>query len=101
MNPAALIQLRPVDLHPPPDTTGMDEQATLERHLRHVGKRDREPQVPPHAPEDDVSRIMTPFEGIQRSNRHVSPYQIPTPNFATIPNGRTTHAVVEAPGALP
>jgi hypothetical protein len=29
MNAAALIQLRPVDLHPPPDTTGMDEQATL------------------------------------------------------------------------
>jgi hypothetical protein len=44
---------------------------------------------------------MTPFEGIRRSNRDVSPYQIPTPNFATIPNGRTTHAVVEAAGALP
>jgi hypothetical protein len=67
----------------------MEEQATLERHLRHVGKRDREPQVPPQAPEDDVSRIVTPFEGVRRSNRHVSPYQIPTPNFATIPF--TTH----------
>jgi hypothetical protein len=65
----------------------MDKQTTLERHLSHVGKRDREPQVPPHALEDDVPRIVTPFEGIRRRDRHISPYQIPTPNFATIPEG--------------
>jgi hypothetical protein len=42
----------------------MDEQATFERHLSHVRKRDRELQVPPQAPQDNVTRIVAPFEGI-------------------------------------
>ena len=27
-------------------------------------------------PENDIARIMTPFEGVRRGDRHVSPYQI-------------------------
>jgi hypothetical protein len=82
---AALVQFWPVDLDPPPDATGVDEQTTFERHLGHVRKGDRKPQVPPHAPENDIARIVTPFEGIRRGDGHVSPYQILVPVFATIP----------------
>jgi hypothetical protein len=73
---AAPVQFRPVDLDPAPDATGVDEQTTFERHLGHVRKGDRKPQVPPNAPENDIARIVTPFEGIRRGDGHVSPYQI-------------------------
>jgi hypothetical protein len=29
-----------------------------------------------HTPENDIARIVTPFEGIGRGDGHVSPYQI-------------------------
>jgi hypothetical protein len=48
----------------------VDKQASFERHLGHVRKGDREPQVPPHAPENDIARIVTPFEGIGRGDGH-------------------------------
>ena len=35
---AAPVQFRPVDLGPAPDATGVDEQATFERHLGHMRK---------------------------------------------------------------
>ena len=35
---AAPVQFRPVDLDPAPDTTGVDEQTTFQRHLGHVRK---------------------------------------------------------------
>ena len=56
---AAPIQFRPVDLDP--DATGVDEQTTFERHLGHVRKGKRKPQVPPNAPENNIARIGTPF----------------------------------------
>src|SRR5215467_11531830 len=73
---AALVQFRSVDLDPAPDATGVNEKTTFERHLGHVRKGDRKPQVPPHAPENDIDRIVTPFEGIRRGYGHASPYQI-------------------------
>jgi hypothetical protein len=39
-----------------------------------------------HTPENDIARIMTPFEGIRRGVGHVSPYQILVRFFATIPS---------------
>jgi predicted P-loop ATPase len=51
----------------------------------------RKPQVPPHAPENDIARIVTPFEGIRRGDGHVSPYQILVPIFATIPTCSIWH----------
>src|SRR5262245_65912290 len=63
---AALVQLRPVDLDPAPDATGVNEQTTFERHLGHVRTGDRKPQVPPRAPENVIARIVAPFEGIRR-----------------------------------
>jgi hypothetical protein len=50
-------------------------------HLGHVRKGDRKPQVPPHAPENDVARILTPFEGIRRGDGHVSPLPDPGSDF--------------------
>jgi hypothetical protein len=47
---ATPVQFRPVDLHPAPDATGVDEQTAFERHLGHVRKPDRKSQVPPHTP---------------------------------------------------
>jgi hypothetical protein len=72
----ALVQFRPLDLDPAPDATGVDKQTTFQCHLGHVRKGDRKPPVPPHAPENDLARIVAPFEGIRRGNGHVSPYQI-------------------------
>jgi len=47
--------------------------------MGHVRKGDRKSQVPPHTPENDIARIVTPFEGIRRGDGHVSPYQILIP----------------------
>jgi len=73
---AAPVQFRPVDLDPAPDTTGVDEQTTFESHPGHMLKMRSETLVPAHAPENDIARIVTPFERIRRGERHVSPYQI-------------------------
>src|SRR5262249_24496585 len=71
---AALVQFRPLDLDP--DATGVDEQTTFQRHLGHVPKGNRKPQVPPHTPENDIARVVTPFEGVRRGHGQVSPYQV-------------------------
>jgi len=75
MPPAALVQFGPVELDPPPDTAGADGQTSFCGNLTHLGKRKWVPQIPTHAPHDDVTWIMSPFEGIGCGNRHVSPYQ--------------------------
>ena len=85
MSAAALVQFRSIDLNPAPYATGVNEQTTFERHLGHVRKGDRKPQIPPHAPENNIARIVTPFEGIGRGDGHVSPYQMPIRFFATKP----------------
>ena len=76
VNAAALVPFRSVDLDPAPDAARVDEQTTFERHLGHMRKGNRKPQVPPHTRENDIARIVTPFEGIRRGDGHVPPYQI-------------------------
>jgi hypothetical protein len=46
-------------------------------------KGDREPHVPPLAPENDIARIVTPLKASEAGDGHVSPYQITVPVFAT------------------
>jgi len=75
MPPAALVQFGPVELDPPPDTAGADGQTSFCGNLTHLGQRKWVPQIPTHAPHDDVTWIVSPFEGIGCGNRHVSPYQ--------------------------
>src|SRR3954471_3225069 len=77
MMATALIQLRPVDLDSAPDATGIDGQSALVCHLCHVRERDRVPQVPSHAPHNDVARIVAPFERVRGSDGQHSPYQLP------------------------
>jgi hypothetical protein len=96
-------------LDPAADATGVNEQTTFERHLGHVRKGDRKPQVPPHAPENDIARMVTPFEWIRRGDGQVSPYQILLPVFATIPSidimpqgdGCTPNTAISPGGILP
>ena len=71
MTPAALVQFRPVDLDPAPNTTRADGQTSFRRHLRHLRHRERITQIPPYAPHDDVARIVSPVEGIVRGDWHV------------------------------
>jgi len=58
---AALVQFWPVDLDPAPDPTGVDQQTTFQRHLGHVRKGNRKPQVPLRTPENEIARVVTPF----------------------------------------
>lgn len=62
MRAAASVQFRAVELDPAPDAAGMNKPSPFQRHLSHVRKGNAEPQVPPHTPENDVTRIVTPFE---------------------------------------
>src|ERR1700737_727354 len=82
MSPTALVQFGPVDLNPPPNTAGADRQTSFRGHLTHLCHRNRVAKIPAHAPHDDVSRIMSPFEGIGCGDRHVSPYQTGPPQFS-------------------
>src|SRR3954452_13291601 len=78
MTPATLIQLWTKHLDPSPDATGIDQKTTFRSHLRHMRKRDWIPQVPSHAPHDNVTRIVAPLERIRGSDGQHSPYQ-PSP----------------------
>ena len=51
---------------------GLDEQASFHCHLTHLCDRERVPQIPAHAPQDNVTRIMSPLEWIGCGDRHVS-----------------------------
>jgi hypothetical protein len=81
MSPAAFVQFRTVDLDPPPNATGADVQSSFLCHLRHLRHGNRIPQIPPHAPQDDVTGIVSPLERIGGSDGHVLPYQISLPGF--------------------
>src|SRR4051812_17046103 len=86
MTPTTLIQLRPVNLNPSPDATGIKGQSPLVRHLCNVRERDWVQQVPSHAPHNDVARIVAPLERIRGSDGQHSPYQPAPPRFR---NGTT------------
>jgi len=75
MPPAALVQFGSVELDPPPDTAGTDEHASFNGHLTHLCYGERVPEIPAHTPQDNVTRIMSPFEWIACGDRHVSRYQ--------------------------
>src|ERR1700685_3463706 len=81
MPPAALVQFRPVSLHPTPHTTGADGQTSLPGHLRHLCHREGVAEIPAHTPHDDVAWIVSPFERIGCGDGHVSPYQIGISGF--------------------
>ena len=71
--PAALIQLRPVSLHPTPHTTRADRKTSFPGHLPHLCHRDGIAEIPAHTPHDNVAWIVSPFERIGCGDGHVSP----------------------------
>src|SRR5450755_2897852 len=75
MSPTTLVQFGPIDLDPPPNTAGADRQTSFRGHLAHLCRRNRVAEIPTHTPHDDVTRIMSPLEGIRRGDWHISPYQ--------------------------
>ena len=81
MSPTAFIRFWPVDLDPPPDTTGADGQTSFRSHLRHLCRRNRVPEIPTHTPHSDVARIWSPLERIGSGDRHISTYQTDPANF--------------------
>src|SRR5436190_19656197 len=85
MTPTTLVQLRTIDLDPLPDATGIDCQSAFCRHLCHMHERDWVPQVPSHAPHDNVAGIVAPLERIRGSDGQHSPYQLFLPDFAMEP----------------
>lgn len=63
---AALIYFRTVYLHPTPNAAGRNCQSALRCHLRHVNQRNLVPQIPSHAPQNNVTAIVPPLEWIRR-----------------------------------
>src|SRR5215469_7550600 len=87
MRPAALVQLRPIGLHPTAYATGVDLYAAFRKQFGNVLVRQRVSQIPPDRYQDHRSRKMTPFERIVRGDRH-GLLTLPEPlfrNFATEP----------------
>src|SRR4051812_16561383 len=76
-----LVQLWTIELDPPPDTARADSQTSFGGHLTHLCHRNRIAEIPAHTPHDDVTRIMSPLEGIGCGDRHVSPYQTGAASF--------------------
>src|SRR6202034_4483626 len=60
--PAALIQLRPVSLHPTPHTTRADRKTFFPGHLPRLCHRDGLAEIPAHTPHDNVAWIVSTFE---------------------------------------
>src|SRR6476619_6313288 len=58
MTPATLIELRTEHLDPSPDATGINQKTTFRSHFRHMLERDWIPQVPSHAPQDNVTGMV-------------------------------------------
>ncbi len=70
MGAAALIQFRSIDLHPPPDATGVHFHAALRQQLGNVFVGEWISQVPPHAENDHLARELTSLERISWGDRH-------------------------------
>jgi hypothetical protein len=81
MSPAPFVEFWAVNLDPSPNAAGADGQPSLHGYFRHLRDRNWIPQIPPHAPHDDVARIVSPFEWIRGGDGHVSPYQIGLTGF--------------------
>src|SRR3954470_24476150 len=77
MGTAAFVQFGSIDLHPPPNTTGIHCHATFRQQLGNVFIGEWISQVPPHAENDHLARELTSLERIGWGNRH---------GFSTLPD---------------
>src|SRR3954469_12280551 len=77
MGTAAFVQFGSIDLHPPPNATGIHCHATFRQQLGNVFIGEWISQVPPHAENDHLARELTSLERIGWGNRH---------GFSTLPD---------------
>jgi predicted enzyme related to lactoylglutathione lyase len=76
MRSAAFVQLGRIGLHPTPDAAGVHFDTTLGHQFGDVLVGERIPEIPAHAQNDHLSRVLAPFERIVRVDRHgILPYQ--------------------------
>jgi hypothetical protein len=86
MGAAAPVQFGGIDLHPPPDATGVHLDATFRQQLGNVLVGERISQVPTDAKHDHLARKLTSLERIGWGDRHgILRYQTSIPDFATEP----------------
>jgi hypothetical protein len=68
---AALVDLWTKHLNPTPNAARRNRKPTLVRHFSHVHQRKWISQVPPHAPQNNVTLIVPPFKWIRgRDGQH-------------------------------
>src|SRR6516165_3203424 len=72
MRPASLIQFWRIGLDPAPDVTGVNLHAPFRQNLGDVFVGQRISQVPAHAQNNDLTRIVASFERVGRGDRHES-----------------------------
>src|SRR4051812_37717358 len=87
MGTAAFVQFGSIDLHPPPNATGIHCHATFRQQLGNVFIGEWISQVPPHAENDHLARELTSLERIGWGNRHgFSTLPDSVPHFAMEPS---------------
>jgi len=78
MRSASLVELGRIRLHPAPDAARIHCQTALGQHLGHVLIRQWMSQIPAYGQQNDLARVVTPFERIDRPPDIDSPYQVTT-----------------------
>ena len=80
MGPAAFVQLGSIGLHPAPNASGINGDATLRQKFGDVFVGQGISQVPPNAEQDHLAGKVAPFEGVGRGDGHeLPPYQTGSP----------------------
>jgi hypothetical protein len=70
MRSAAFVQLWRICLHPAPNATGVQLDTTFGHQFADVLVGERIAEIPAHAQNDHVSRVLVPFERIAHIDRH-------------------------------
>src|SRR5499427_8355794 len=97
MGAAAPVQFGGIDLHPPPDATGVHLHAAFRQQLGNVLVGERISQVPTDAKHDPLARKLTSLERIGWGDRHgILRYQTSVPDFAMEPLRAATRPVVDS-----
>src|SRR5215472_11136918 len=92
MRPASLIQFWRIGLDPAPDATGVNLHAPFRQNLGDMFVGQRISQVPAHAQNNHLARIVASFERVGRGDRHESYLsRTAVPKFAIEPPALRRH----------
>src|SRR6266446_6823606 len=82
MRSTAFVQLGCICLHPAPNAAGIHLDTTFGHQLGDVLVGERIPEIPAHAQNDHISRVMAPFEtGCGLIGMDFYPIRMPAPKF--------------------